>query len=484
MKKSLNKLISFLGVSSDYSYNINLPKVVGMILHQGMQYSSGGSSRNSSTILDYANLLTILPVSEIDKQKDLDESFNARLIGQVREKTTEFSDVLKPDGSNLAQYLFSLKNSPKSSDRTKFSKIQREFRNMFNSDSLDFDVLLQYEDNSTRNGLDDPKPKKLGMPFIMIVDSTLEREFSLNQVGSGISEVIYLLTLAYGVNNSVVLLDEPSVNLHPSLMQALSKSLQSSDSSNQFIIITHSPELVHHEVFETKSDILYLRKLNRSTIVKKLDEETQTWFEKTRPILKHQLYPGVFFAKSVILVEGDSDKNILTGIANSYNSAQSGINIIRDDVIIVQVNGYPNFKNFVKLFDSLPIQYVILADCDAKQYLTKMGVAISGFVTADGIKTNDVAVDGVPSSSSNAQVLVIENGDLEQLLKDIDSNVYSSAKTEARQLTRDYKQSKDPSKSIVAQCFVDKVMLTNPDKLKSFTEILQIGVKLSHKSTS
>lgn len=72
-------------------------------------------------------------------------------------------------------------------------------------------------------------------------------------MGSGVLETIYLLTLAHGIENSVILLDEPAVNLHPSLMKSITNSLQNPSLKNQFIIITHSPELAGYEIFDNKS---------------------------------------------------------------------------------------------------------------------------------------------------------------------------------------------------------------------------------------
>jgi predicted ATPase len=79
------------------------------------------------------------------------------------------------------------------------------------------------------------------------------------QAGSGVVEVLFLLTLSHGLINSVILLDEPAVNLHTpllkSVMNEITKPAEVPEHKNQVIIITHSFELLHYLLFEKESKV-------------------------------------------------------------------------------------------------------------------------------------------------------------------------------------------------------------------------------------
>ena len=452
IREYVNSLTSFLDFDYHHSHQIDLSNIIGKIVYQGIQYSSNNRSNSSLNILDYAHILSFKDSLSMPGEHTFEENFNKQLMTHAHENLSDFNYVLEPDGYNLSSYLFSLKNSPDLNHRTKFSKIRKAFCCIFDSSKLDFDVSLRSANNEKYSSIFQSNSSKPILPTIMVIDTNSKKEYLLSQVGSGVSEIIYILTLTYGKTHSAILLDEPSVNLHLNLMRSLFRFLQDVSTSNQFLIITHSPELVHHEIFEAKFNILYLRKTDQCTAVKQLDKETKTWFAKNRHKLKHQIDTQIFFGKSVILTEGDSDKNILTGISHFYESRSNDIDVAGNDVIIIQVGGKGNFKKYECLMCSFKIPYLILADSDARDMFK-----VKGSVTKDGI-------------ALNGQILLIENGDLETLLESIDPDEYSKAKND-----------NGDSKPAVAYSFVEKITLSHPEKLKSIREILQEGIKLSNQ---
>ena len=452
-KKILTKLLSYLESHPGYRRGVSLLEILGEILQKSILYSSGNRSNPSLTLLDYVNILKAPDTQQAIVDGETRDDFNQMLERRAFDKIIEFNDTLKSDRSNLVQFLFSLKNSPKQNARNKFSKIKNEFQNIFQANNLDFDVLLQYRYSPKYDYLERPIPPKPKIPAIMIVDKKLKQQFPIDQVGSGILEIIYLLTLAHGVSNSVILLDEPSVNLHPNLMKSLTRSLQNSDNTNQFLVITHSPELTSHEIFEEKSDILYLRKTDQHTVVKKLDGETETWFNENRHRLRHQLDTQVFFSKGVIFTEGDSDKNLLIGISNLLESRSKDADIARNDIIITQVGGKKSFAKYEKLMKSFEIPYLIIADYDAKDLFDSSGT----------ISKDDVCPDG--------PVLVIEGGDLEDLMKHIDSDAYSEAERENKS-----------SKPAIAYSFAEKIAST--EKIQIFEKIFKECIRLANPQSS
>ncbi len=447
---TLTNLFLFLGVPLIEQRDIRFVQLLGTILQNGIKISSGSKGLTTKSILDmgqklktsHRELLTTIQGDEV--------SFNTVLERQIFEKLLDFNWNLESDGNNLVSFLFSLKNSSRQNDRTKFKNIQEEFVKLFESDKLSFDVILQYklpERNRMLDVASDTVPK---IPTIMIQDENLQMQFSTDQVGSGLLEIIYLLTLAHGLNDSVILLDESAVNLHPTLMKSIIKSLQNPDRRNQFIIVTHSAELASYEIFDTRASIVYIRKKNNQSIVKILEDKTKEWFTQDRHRLKHQIDSRIFFGKSVLLCEGDSDKNLLEGIANSLEYTNSKINIAQNDVIITHVGGKNNFKKYMDLMINFDIPYLVLGDSDARVLFKN-----SGNMTKKEITFED-------------NITIIENKSLEELMKDIDLDTYHNSKKEY-----------GDSKPAVAFAFAEEISKNNPEKLEVIQKLLLKSVELA-----
>lgn len=440
---TLTKLYSYLKLSISSSREVYFAELLGTILQKGFQISSGSKGISSISILDVAEKLKTPDTDMIATANDEQVHFNTVLKNQASSKALEFNELLESDGSNITSFLFSLKNSSKQEDRTKFKKIQEGFSDLFTHEKLSFDVILQYTipgRQSVWSGAEGTKPS---IPIIMIEDEYLQRQFVADQVGTGLLEAIYLLTLSYGIENSVILLDEPAVNLHPTLMKSISKSLQNPDLTNQFIIITHSPELASYEIFDNKASLIYIRKKGNSSIVKILKDNVKEWFDRDRHKLKHQIDSHIFFGNSVILTEGDSDKNFLDGIASSLEINDPEVSVTKNDVIITHVGGKNNFKKYIDLMKTFDIPYLALGDLDAKNLFDK-----SGIINKDTVKFVDSAI-------------IIECGKLEDLMKEIDLDIYTKALND-----------NGNSKPAVAYVFAEEISNKSPEKLNSIKLLL------------
>jgi predicted ATP-dependent endonuclease of OLD family len=446
----LTDLFSFLGLSLSSSKDAYFAELLGVIFKNGFQISSGSKGLTTKSIIDTAEKLATSNREMVTTKEGDQISFNTVLERQAFDKMLEFNENLESDGSNLILFLFSLKNSAKQKDRNKFNKIQEEFKKLFESDKLSFDIILQYELSGRHRVWERTEASRAKIPVIMIQDENMQRQFAVDQVGAGLLETIYLLTLAHGIENSIILLDEPAVNLHPTLMKSIVNSLQNSTLNNQFIIITHSPELTSYEIFDNKASLIYVRKKKNHSIIKILSGETKQWFEEQRHRLKHQIDARIFFGKSVLLTEGDSDKNLLEGIANSFESTDTDVNITQNDVIITNVGSKFNFKKYLNLVKNFDIPYLVLGDSDAKDLFEN-----SGTLSQKNITFED-------------SIVIIEDGDLEKLMRDIDLELYSKAEKENGR-----------SKPAVAYAFAEEISKRYPNKLDSIKKLLIRSIELA-----
>ncbi len=378
----------------------SLSRVFGAILSEGIVYASENRNLLRKPYIELFKKI----YAEDNNDKNANE-YNKMLETSILYVSMEYTTTLEHDGSNIAQLLFSLKNSPHLSDKNRFQTIQKEFKNIFHSQNLGVDVSLQYASRRrTRFGSYNNIPI---FPEIYITESGLPEHIPLDQVGGGVRGVLYLLTAVHGVKNSIVLLDEPGINLHPSMLKAVVSTIKSSNTNNQFFIITHSPELLSNEMFDEGNDVVYIKKMNNQSGIYSLDNETKKEFITERRRLRHQIDQRIFFANLVILTEGESDRNLLE-ITNDLANNDSKYDLSLKDIIIISVNSKYNFPKYVRLLKAFEIPYIILADCDAKTDIFQNEP--TGEISANEIKSNGC--------------IFLINHDLENLMKETDQRIF------------------------------------------------------------
>lgn len=106
----------------------------------------------------------------------------------------------------------------------------QEINSIFTSMDLDVKLIGLSEDEET-------KP---------VFKNNLGKEFNINGLSSG-EKQLFLRALSLNfleVNNSVILIDEPEISLHPSWQQKIIKVYENIGENNQIIIATHSPHVI------------------------------------------------------------------------------------------------------------------------------------------------------------------------------------------------------------------------------------------------
>ena len=93
-----------------------------------------------------------------------------------------------------------------------------------------------------------------------IFNNSLGKEFDINGLSSGEKQLfVRALTLKMiNANNSIILIDEPEISLHPKWQQKIIKVYERIGENNQIIIATHSPHILSS--VEKKESIFLLSK--------------------------------------------------------------------------------------------------------------------------------------------------------------------------------------------------------------------------------
>lgn len=120
---------------------------------------------------------------------------------------------------------------------------------------------------------------------VPIFKNSLGNEFDINGLSSGEKQLfLRALSLKFlEVNNSIILIDEPEISLHPKWQKKIIKVYENIGENNQIIIATHSPHIVSD--IEAKQ-LRIMKKDNDGITVTNGDDIDETYGQNVETILK------------------------------------------------------------------------------------------------------------------------------------------------------------------------------------------------------
>ena len=113
-----------------------------------------------------------------------------------------------------------------------------------------------------------------------IFENSQGEEFDINELSSG-EKQLFLRTLSIKMlepEDSIILIDEPELSLHPKWQQQIIKVYQSIGKNNQIIVATHSPHILGSVRSE---NIIILSKNEENKIVPITGEELYSSYGQT-----------------------------------------------------------------------------------------------------------------------------------------------------------------------------------------------------------
>lgn len=155
--------------------------------------------------------------------------------------------------------------------------------------------------------------------------------------------------------------EEPELYLHPQAQRELYSSLKKlSETDNQVMISTHSSSFIDLELYESIC-ILYKNNVTDGTKHLQCTEDIFVLLDDKKKFnMTYWINPDrgeLFFAKKVILVEGQTDKSVL-----SYLAKQLGC--FRYDYTLIDCGSKDNMPLYMHLLNSFKLPYVAVYDND------------------------------------------------------------------------------------------------------------------------
>lgn len=196
----------------------------------------------------------------------------------------------------------------------------------------------------------------------MIRESTSQNAVLLGERSAGEKGLIHFIfsIFGYGLENGVMIIDEPELHLHPQMQEKCLDLLKvmANDFSMQFIIVTHSPILVNYEIIEGVQR--FYKSKNETQIVSpefNIEEQDLVRY------LNFTRATKVLFGNHVVLVEGDSDEYFY----NYFYDRLKKDKIDFQDLEFLNIGGVDYRKPWKKFFNSWQIKHFLIRDKDALQ---------------------------------------------------------------------------------------------------------------------
>ena len=342
---------------------------------------------------------------------------------------------LSDDSENLQSYLYWLKNSQDLRKRNLYRKIQDKFSKIMDDENMSFDasVAEKYE-----NPIIGEKTIQPGNVSIIFGNNNelQSNTITFMESGSGIREILFLLAKYFDTEKSIIFMDEPAMNLHPTLIKKLMNEIFSKDNGqNQLIIITHSPTILSNTKLLITSNIIRIYK-NKTSIVVQPSIDKKKWIIDQIPIF-HLLKLDILFSKGIILVEGPSDVIFFNTLLDRIRD----LNCYVDDIMIIGTGGSKSMGKFGQFMNIFKIPFLSLIDKDAPGVFKKVTELSS-----------NLKMDKQDFHDENTTYML--NSDLENYMMNLNESLYNKIKDQSRD-----------NKLVIAHNFTKELLLNNDKKI-------------------
>ena len=173
--------------------------------------------------------------------------------------------------------------------------------------------------------------------------------------------LVFLVESEGGHKDTILLLDEPGLHLHPTAQQELIAFFEKLTERNQLAYTTHSPFLIDgehlHRIRPVKEDDTGHSRITAET----WPEDRETIFP-LQAAAGYAMIGGLFQHRKNVLVEGITDFYYLQAL--SQQCAISGRPSLPDDIYIVFCGGTKNVGWIASLFLSEKVRPLVLLDGD------------------------------------------------------------------------------------------------------------------------
>lgn len=236
----------------------------------------------------------------------------------------------------------------------------------------------------------------------------------INSLSAGQKAIVHLVFEAYGrgdLKGGVVIIDEPEIHLHYQFQHEYLKVINdlNREQNCQYILVTHSEALINSETISSVRRF----SLNDAGQTEICSPTLNTDQKSLIKILDNTRSTYAFFAKKVVLVEGDSDRYFFRAvILERYRQ-------LDQEIAVLHIGGKGEFPKWRDLFSAFGLSVSLVADFDYVLNLHYPGEKGTSLKTAQAVvdfKTRNPDWEAKIDSEYANQTFILKEGDLEAYL--------------------------------------------------------------------
>lgn len=190
--------------------------------------------------------------------------------------------------------------------------------------------------------------------FVLSVHAEEKKHRPLRRIGEGFKRLFVILFYFFHPEYNIILIDEPELHLHPSIIKKLLFILKEKDLQKQIFLTTHHPTFIQASclqyvwrISKNKNESTVIHGLNSSNI--NVDRFVQEINDDNSSML---------FSDKVLLVEGISDKIFMQEILDRFYQKEK-------DIKVVYTGGKGTVDLYAELCNIFNIPCAIMLDGDA-----------------------------------------------------------------------------------------------------------------------
>jgi len=172
---------------------------------------------------------------------------------------------------------------------------------------------------------------QFGQSYFVKVSTGEGVNHSSEGLGDGIISLLYILNALYDSEEETLLvLDEPELSLHPQLVKRLGRVLSRFASTRQIVVFTHSPLLVSWDDIQSGAEIARVHKAGSDSRIAQVPRATIDEVSKARGgwrnphTLGSDANEALFLDDGIVVVEGQEDAGLLPVVFEQAGVPQRG----------------------------------------------------------------------------------------------------------------------------------------------------------------
>lgn len=298
------------------------------------------------------------------------------------------------------------------------NKIQEIFANQ-KSHLLSSARVVSYVDDINFKLTKEGKPSEL-LRNLEVFITEGSRKLNIRDTGTGTQSAVIIGILELALKNKtsksrLFCVEEPEVFIHPHGIRYLGDLLRkiSEDNKTQVIASSHSTVLV---ATFAPQEIIRIDKVGGATKIFQppLGALSSEHFKR----FVNSENAEMFFSDKVLLVEGDTEKQLLPALGrltlvNENNNNGYYCDFDKANIGIIRLDGKENLINFIKILEAFKIPYLALLDNDFLQ-----SPQLKDICQKFGIKNSNNSQ--LVQELKNNNIIVNTKGEIEDLIPDND----------------------------------------------------------------